>query len=197
MKKTIPKNRLLISDEMRTVKLPIFNPVHRNWLYGKFRQELKTPLILDRYQDLGAYIGSWVRYGDTPKLHSNDENCIEIVVPTRIARSADKHFLNILKEDVQKINDHIAEKYDFDFDTFYHSGIKQGFQQKDVIEAFIISRNLIPFFNGEIETIKKREYREELKLLAQKAENMRLQAYRRTKKIDKMVNEDLNLLLAM
>lgn len=196
MKKTLSKNSLLISSEMRTVKLPIFNPIHRNWLYGKFRQELNTPLILDRFQELGRYIGSWVRYGDTPKIHTED-NCIEIVVPTRIARSADKHFLHILKEDVQKINDHIAEQYDFDFDRYYHSGIKQDFMQKDVIEAFIISRNLIPFFNGEIETIKKREYREELKLLKQKAENMRLQAYRRTKKIDKMVNADLNMLLAM
>jgi len=200
MKKTLNKPNqntgLILSQEMRIVKLPIFNPIHRNFLYGLFRQELETPIVLDRNQDLGAYISSWIRYADTPKIHDN-EMCVDVVAPIRISRSADKHFLNFSKEDVQKINDHIKSVYEFDRDRFIYSGSKQDYQQKDVIEAYIISRKLIPFFNGDIETIKKREYREEINLLKKMANNMRLQAYRKAKRIDLVVSSAVSSLIAI
>jgi hypothetical protein len=183
-----------MSQEMRIVKLPIFNPIHRNFLYGQFRQDLESPIVLDRNQDLGSYISSWIRYADTPKIHDN-ETCIDVVAPIRVTRSADKHFLNFTKEDVQKINDHIKAIYELDRERFFYSGLKQEYLQKDIIEAYIISRNLTPFFNGDIETIKKREYREEVNLLKKMANKMRMQAYRKSKRIDSMVSDAVNSLL--
>lgn len=92
-------------------------------------------------------------------------------------------FAVILKSDQKKIEDFLESIFNLDYDQYYISGIKIGLKQKEIIEAFIVSRKLTEIYSDN-ETLKKRQYREEQKRISKLRSSLLNKANYRNKAIE-------------
>lgn len=86
------------------------------------------------------------------KLHIPKQDCTQDL--------ADK-FLYFTKGSVCRLNAALKAVFDMDFHDYYQRGIDKGYQKKDIIDAFIISRKLCSVDPGD--ALHKRTYRHEQK----------------------------------
>lgn len=127
-----------------------------------------------RHNDFGKALCALVSKSDTIVRHPVNENTVRLLLPkTRSIKSHRNHFLHYTVEDQLKLNDLLEVLFNIDFERYYHMGIQLGLQQKDVIHDFIVSRRLATMV-GDVETLKKRQYRKEQKAI-EKMKNHLLQ----------------------
>lgn len=141
-------------------------------------------LKVTRHTDAGKLITCFVRYADRPIQEEPTEGSITFFLPrSKGLDTAPNHFLYFTKEDQHRINDLLEVIYHLDLDRYYIKGMRQGFQQKEVIESYIVSRKLTSLFE-ENETPKKRQYREELRAFEDMVEQLRKKCYHRNQTIE-------------
>ncbi|GHB44501.1 hypothetical protein GCM10008106_26970 [Mongoliitalea lutea] len=127
---------------------------------------------------------SFVRYSDTPVDRETGEDVMTFLLPkTHSLASAPNYHCYIRSEDQIKINDFLKVIFNLDLDRWYIKGMKMGMQQKEVLESFIVSRKLTNLLNDN-ETLKKRQYREELQLLEERKELLRQRCYYRNQRLE-------------
>ena len=155
------------------VLIDIKNPLLREYLHSQFAYE-GSAFSIFRHNTFGKALCAMVRKSDLPVPHTITDRTIKLRLPnTKSIRSHRNHFLYYTVEDQLKLNDLLEALFEIDFDKYYLVGLRMGMQQKDVIHNFILSRKLVSMI-GDVETLKKRQYRKEKNAL-QKATNHLLQ----------------------
>lgn len=158
--------------------------VIRLFLHYLFEQLPDGSLKVTRDTQAGKLITCFVRYSDRPIVESPDAGSLVLRLPrSKSLDTAPNHFLYFSQEDVHRINDLLEVFQNLDLDRYYLKGMRQGFQQKEVIESYIISRKLCSLFD-ENEVLKKRQYREEIRAFEDLVEQLRKKAWYRNQSIE-------------
>jgi len=156
-----------------------------------FQEKENNALKISTTKDVGKFLVSRVSYSDIPVLKENNKNLVPIVLPKNAFISCEKKFCYYTKEDTEKINYELEATFNIDFDRFYLEGQKLKMNQKEIISSYIFSRNL-ESLEGDIETLKKRKYREEVKKFEILNQYFKNKSYYRSKLIEKSIlNETL------
>ncbi|HWK58122.1 MAG TPA: hypothetical protein VNQ80_12320 [Parapedobacter sp.] len=142
------------------VLIDIKKPMLREYLHSQFAYESDAFSVF-RHNTFGKALCALVSKSDLPVKHEPSEKTIRIRLPnTKSIRSHRNHFLYYTTEDQLKLNDLLDSLFDIDFESYYQAGIRLGMMQKDVIHNFIINRKLVSMI-GDVETLKKRQYRKQ------------------------------------
>ncbi|MBD3630501.1 hypothetical protein [Cyclobacterium sp.] len=164
------------------IQLTITKDLLREYFRHLFPLDAKGRYLIDRSSDLGKAICSFVRY--TEVKPERDPQALQLLLPkTDSLKNAPNYHLYFSREDLLRINDLVEVFFHIDFDRFYLKGRKLGMMQKDIIESFIVSRKLTNLLQDN-ETLKKREYREGLRLLQLRCKTLINKAYYRHEKIE-------------
>lgn len=127
-----------------------------------------------RHNDFGKALCAKVRKSDLPMKFEESDRTVRIRLPnSRSIRSHKNHFLYYSTEDQLQLNDLLEVLFTIDFESYYQLGLSLGMMQKEVIQQFILSRKLVRMI-GDVETLKKRQYRKEKNAL-EKLQNHLLQ----------------------
>ncbi len=185
--------------------LPIHKPLLRAYLKYLFEEIPNAPWVplykASSKSDFGNACISFVRYADRPintpepggKFHSEhaDEEWICLMMPKldRLANAPNYH-LYYTMEDIAKLNHLLQVLFNIDFDSYYLTGKKAGEKQKDIIMSFVMSRKLAGV--SDVDTLKKRQYRNELNYTKKLLKQMRDLAYRRHENIQ-FINQQMNV----
>jgi hypothetical protein len=176
------------------VSLSIKKPIYLDYLKGIFEKK-NGYYQLSRDHDLGKLIISLIQYKKHPTKHLLDHTTIVFILPEgRSLANATKHYLYISKESEAKVNEALDAIFNIDFDRFCIQGRKMQMMQKDIIQAFILKRKICTLI-GDNETLKKREYRDQLSLMKKYAEQLYKKAHYRTLCIEKALNEYKQLIV--
>lgn len=143
-----------------------------------------------RSVDFGKYLCSLVKYSDIPIRHDRpDEYKVAFRMPrTSVYKGMQYRFMYLTAEDHQRLEDHLEAIFFIDFDRFYIQSQLLGQQQKVAIQNFILSRRLTSKI-GDVEMLKKRQYRAEQKVMNKLYRNLRRRAYIQAKVIDKTIRD--------
>lgn len=142
------------------VLIDIKKPMLREYLHSQFAYESEAFSVF-RHNTFGKALCAMVSKSDLPVKHPQSDQTVRIRLPnTKSIRSHRNHFLYYTTEDQLKLNDMLDAFFDIDFESYYQAGIRLGMMQKDVIHNFIVQRKLVSMI-GEVETLKKRQYRKE------------------------------------
>lgn len=146
------------------VKCNIKSELFRNYLNFHFAN-VDGRFELFRSIPLARFIISHLRFSETkPPYEDSDQTVVFKLPKTSQLPSIQSQFAYFTTQDMVQIEDHIKEVYNIDFQSYYYWSINHGLQQKQAIQNFIITRKLINKL-GDIDTLKKFEYRQEKKRL--------------------------------
>lgn len=155
------------------VLIDIKKPMLRDYLNYLFAYEGEAFSVF-RNNTFGKALCAKVRKSDLPVRHQESDQTVRIRLPhSKSIRSHKNHFLYYSTEDQLQLNDLLDVLFTIDFESYYHLGLSLGMMQKEVIQQFILSRKLVGMI-GDIETLKKRQYRREKNAL-EKLQNHLLQ----------------------
>lgn len=161
-----------------TVLFTLRKKMLREYLHFLFALEDGSFSVF-RTSDFGKLLCSLVKYSHVPVSQERDENAIYFTLPlSRPTANAKNYYLYFTKEDEAKLTDYLEVLFNIDFDRYYLKGVRSGYQQKDIIQAFIISRKLVGLI-GDNERLKKRLYRDEQKTLKNVTDTLLKKAYYR------------------
>lgn len=164
------------------VSIFIKKQLHLDYLNYIFERDAAGNYVVDRRHDFGKLVVSLVKYSKFP-VPDKRANTVKFMLPaSRPLENASKSYVYITKEDQAKLNDFLDALFNIDFDRYYLDGMQLKFQQKDIIQAFIVSRKLV-YLIGDNETLKKRAYRDELKKLEKYSNSLYQKAYNRHSRI--------------
>lgn len=168
------------------VKLSIPKVLYRDYLNALFQRESDGSFLVSRECDFGKLICSRVRYSNLPVSQDlPDDSTVVLILPkSRPLATAPGHYLYFTKEDQAKLQDALEALFNIDFDGYYLRGKKLEMQQKEIIEAFIVTRNLLCLV-GNAEMLKKRQYRDGLDNRKKLLEVLIARAYYRHERIDR------------
>ncbi|WP_421977846.1 hypothetical protein [Roseivirga seohaensis] len=121
--------------------------------------------LITRTTDFGKFVCSLVRDVPKPNRLPDTPETVHFKLPRANSLEVSRNkFAVILKSDQKKIEDFLEATFNLDYNQYYIEGIKLGFKQKEIIEAFIVSRKLSEIYSDN-ETLKKRQYRDDQKRL--------------------------------
>ena len=167
-----------------SVLLTIKKPLYRDYLNHLFDRQPDGSYRISRESDFGKAICCFISYSDLPVQEEKTELTVTIHLPdTRSLSLAKYHYCYISKENAHRLNDLLDVFFNIDLDRYYLKGMKMGMQQKEILESFIVSRKLTNLLSDN-ETLKKRQYRDELMTLRERVEILRQRAYYRNQKIE-------------
>jgi len=154
----------LTNSIMMIVLIDIQKPMLREYFNYLFAHENGAYSVF-RHNEFGKALCAMVSKSDLPVKHQESAKTIRIRLPnTKTIRTHRNHFLHYTVEDQHKLNDLLEVLFEIDFWRYYYAGLSLDMQQKDVIHNFIVSRRLVSMI-GEVETLKKRQYRNERKAI--------------------------------
>lgn len=170
------------------IRLSISKPLLQEYFQYLFPTDESGTYQVTRKSDLGKAICCFVRYAHRRIPHRDGALLLQLP-EAHTLMNAPRHHLYFCAEDEKRINDLLQVYFNLDFDRYYLQGKKNGFKQKDIIESFIVSRRLHNLMSDN-ETLKKRKYREELRLLEQRHKSLVKRAYWRNEKIEASMQEN-------
>jgi hypothetical protein len=148
------------------IKCYIKSEVFRNYLAYHFAQSDGAFQVF-RSSQLGRYIISRIRYSEKKVEFKEDENTVTFKLPNSSALpSIQTKFCYFTSEDMRLIEDYIDCIFYVDFKEYYLWSRQHGLQQKQAIQNFLITRKIVSRI-GDYDTLKKFEYRQEKKRLAE------------------------------
>lgn len=167
------------------VIIKIKDPILRCFLSALFRPR-DGGYAVDMDSLTGAAICSLVKESPDRRLSAaEDRTAIRFYLPdSRYTSELRGRFLYVPSESQAKINSVLRKEFDMRFLSYCTEKRIQGLKIKDIIPLFIVEHNL-DVFDGDVETLKKRFYREEIKLLSKMRETLRQKAYYRARKLKK------------
>jgi hypothetical protein len=155
--------------------ISINKPILLDFFKYLFKEE-EGAFLISSTKDIGKYLISRVSYSDIPV--KKIPGSIRIKLPKTANTTGQNKYLYYTKEDVEKINFELDATFSIDFDRYYLQGLKLNLKQKEILSSYILSRNLISA-EGDIETLKKRKYREEMKNLQKMTRFLKNRSYQR------------------
>lgn len=113
--------------------------------------------------DLGKLLICYVKVSDTPvRTVSEDsgQRVVTLSLPlTEITQDKQNKWLYYTDTDMKRLEAVLRASFNIDFIAYYMKGISMGYQKKEVIEMFIVSRGLVS--SDPFEAMHKRVYRME------------------------------------
>jgi len=174
-----------------TVNLEISNSLFRSYLPKLCQLSEGNIHRISRNNNFGKYVCCLVAYGKKKQEYNIKENTVTFRLPKSDSLStAQNRFLYFTKESQLKIEDMIKVCFDLDMDRYYLEGKRQGFKDKQIIEAFIVERGLTEELVDN-ERIKKRIYRQSLKELELLTAKLVSAARYRNRSIEANISEHL------
>jgi len=142
------------------ISLSIKKAIYRDYLKGIF--ELRNgKLVLTRDHDFGRAIISRISYSRKPVDNEVDHTTVVFSVPaSRLMNNASRYYLYLTKDDERKLCEQLELIFKLDMDRYFLEGCKLKMMRKDIVQAFILKRNIVTLI-GDNETLKKREYRDQ------------------------------------
>lgn len=76
--------------------------------------------------------------------------------------------------DMVRVNQILSDCFELDFYRYYIKGLQFGYEKKDILETYVISRNMVN--SGAFDALSKRAYRKEMDILKRKVFLLRRKA---------------------
>lgn len=184
------------TENKTTVILPIRKEEHVDFLRSIFNGTRGQPIKINRDEFLGKFIFSLRRYSDRPSCQSIPEGSIpvEVQFPASALSTADRHFCYFTLEDVERINDFISSVFDLYFHVYFlDTRDISRLQEEDefsnmeitremLVDSFVFGLDMVDFSRAN-ETLKKREYRAQMKEIARTRQKFLKKDYNFRRKI--------------
>jgi|GEM_PF-913988 len=171
------------------VLLDIKSELLRSYLRHIFEPLKETPggasvsFKATRKNTFGTLLCALVRYSNQRSPHIITPSTVCFQLPNCSSlHNAPNYHLYYTVEDANKLNDLLESLFNIAFDQYYLQGIHKGYQKKDIITSFIVTRQLtgLEDISG---SLKKRQYRQEAKALAERTSQLINRAYDRHDRI--------------
>lgn len=198
----------MINVSRQSLILPIKKQEHLNFLVQLFNGAANLPIKISRNEFLGRFIFALRKYSSTPQRQVVPEGYfpLEIEFPGTSHSTWEKHFCYFPMEHVEQINDFISAAFDLYFHVyFFDTGDldkmtdEGGYQGQEItremlVDSFVFGLEMVDFSRAT-ETVKKRQYRKELKELARKQRKFLEKDYVFRKKIYANRRKNLDIIL--
>lgn len=177
------------------VAIKIKDPILRAYLNGLF--ELRDGLYVATMDTFtGAVICTLARPCDCPPKQEMSDSTE--LVDFKLSKShyndeLRSRFLYISPAAQAKVNLVLRKEFDCNFTAFCVESRILGIPLKDSIDQFMVENNMDEFFGGEIETLKKKFYRQELATMRNARDRLRKKAYYALNRAVKNINISKNV----
>jgi hypothetical protein len=198
----VPKDEIQVS-----AILPIRKEEHADFLRSLFNGHRGVPIKIARKEFAGRFIFSLRKYSPAPLRQVIPDGYIpvEIEFPETPYATPDKHFCFFPLEHVEQINDFIGAAFDLFFHVyFFDTGDLEKTDEEGspfseitremLVESFVVGLDMIDFSRAS-ETVKKRQYRKQVKEMARKQRKFLEKDYVFRKKIYANRRKNLNKIL--
>jgi hypothetical protein len=118
---------------------------------------------------------------------------VKLYIPDSHSVSFGNKFIYFSVADIELINDFLSAHFDMFFFRMMLEADRMGYEKKDALEAFLFGLGLNKF-DTLYETLKKREYRQELEIYSKLYEKMRQKDYRYRAKTFVFIRQSLQML---
>ncbi len=184
------------TENKTSVILPIRKKEHADFLRSMFNGSRGQPVKINRDEFLGQFIFSLRRYSNKPNCQPMPEGTfpVEVQFPASSLSTADRHFCYFTLEDVERINDFISSVFDLYFHVYFldtrdisklqeeDEFIDVDITREMLVDSFVFGLDMLDFSKAN-ETIKKREYRAQMKEIARARQKFLKKDYNFRKKI--------------
>lgn len=143
------------------VKIHINDPILRCYFIARFPEGEDGRCIVGTRSLIGMSITNLVSHSDRVTISDDDDESIVLIRLTK-SKLNDKHrdkALYLTDDAHEQIITTLKKEYDTEFEQFCTVAQSSDLKIKDAIEAFIEHYNLCSVFGGDIDTLKKRNYR--------------------------------------
>lgn len=136
-----------------------------DFLRYTFDSPSRGPIQVSRLHDIGKYICSFVRHSTVPvkKPVYPDEHTVDLVIPDHPNFTHEYKYIYFTREDMVNINDYLQASFNLFFRSYMMAGEEMGFEQKQLLEAFM-SATGVREVGKKFETFKKKDYRHRKKV---------------------------------
>lgn len=162
------------------ISIRIKDPLLRAYLHGLFELKQSGVFIVNMNTFTGSVICALAKPCEHPYKHpyQNDRTVVEFELPqSTYTTELRNKFLYLTASAESKINAVLQKEFECNFITFCVQGKTIGLQLKDTIEQFMVENQMDEFFLGEIDTLKKRQYRYNLSIMRKTQEKLRQKVY--------------------
>ncbi len=173
------------------VTIKIRKPYIRDFMRYLFGEDPQGFITVKHNLPFGKYICSLVGYSEQPVTKEGD-TVLRLPQCDALA-TGPRRFLYMTEEAVAKINDYIEALFELDLDRYVIQGRKMGYQYKDIINAYIASRQLISF-DGDTETLKKRVMRQTTRDMSALQKTLFNKSFYRDTQIRNSIKNDIKML---
>lgn len=174
------------------IHIKIKDPLLRAFLTGLFRPE-GDGYVADRSTFVGTYLCAVAKPTDIPPKTGADKTSVKICLPRSNYNDPLRgRFLVVTPEEENHFNALLRQEFDTTFISYISGKRVQGLQLKDIIWMFACQYRLDELLDGDVEMLKKRYYRWELKELKKIRETLRQRAYYLDRKVRKNTPSGLN-----
>lgn len=150
--------------EMLDVKLKVDSLMMADYLAYLFPPDSPGgPLKVCARKSIGKLLVAHCKVSDRP-VPADGDGFVELILPNDEAtKPLINRFLYYNKHDTAALNMAISAFFDIEFKQYYLAGFELGFQKKDIVSAFIVSRGL--FTTDRFDALHKRIYRQSQQVL--------------------------------
>ena len=154
-----------------------------DYLHYLFPSDNEGVIKVSSVSNFGKLLIAHCRESERPVSKLQGENVVILDLPLIYAtQSLSNKFIYYSASDLACLNLALSAIFDLDFTGYYRIGEKLNMQKKDIIEAFIISRQLVSM--DYFDALHKRVYRQNQKYM----EALTQKLIRRAYYIDETIN---------
>lgn len=163
------------------IEIKITDPILRIYVNGLFEKRDGLPFVNDATLT-GIIICSLIKTRDTQYVHPDRQKYPDQFVRFRLSESnynyhlRDK-FLYLSPTDEARINVTLSREFNMNLKVHCADCLTMGIKLKDALDMFMFDNHMDDYFSGDIETLKKRQYRYLIKSMSEIRERLRHRVY--------------------
>ena len=146
------------------IQLNIKSAYLRKYLDFLFEKK-DDKFVVKTTNDFGRLLFALVKRSELPMPVEQSEQTVKFILPksNNLEYYANNYYLYYDKIDVEQLNKYLETISDLDFMLYFQKHSNKKLKQKDIIDAYIVSRKMVFPKKDISEMLKKRVYRSEEK----------------------------------
>lgn len=108
---------------------------------------------------------------DLPERKGKTVCSVDLPMVDTLPRDA---WMQYSEADMIRINQVLSDCFELDFYRYYIKGLQFGYDKKDILETYVVSRNMVN--GGAFDAMSKRVYRKEMEVMKHKVSILRRKA---------------------